>query len=306
VGAPRSKWIWMDGELVSWENAKVHVMTHALHYGSAVFEGIRCYKTDEGAAIFRLKEHIDRLFFSASIYRMKIPFTKEEIMRACIEVVKANEFEECYIRPLVYRGYGEMGVNPLNVPVKVAIMAWEWGAYLGKAQEVGARVIISTWVRPAPNMLPMMAKVSGHYTNSQLAKIEAVEKGADEAILLDHRGYISEGSGENIFIVKDEVIYTPPTYASILVGITRDSVMRIARDLGYTVMEKDITRTELYNADEAFFTGTAAEVTPIVEVDGIKIGDGMPGPITRKLQKAFWEVVHGKNKKYIGWLTFVR
>ncbi len=296
----------MDGELVSWENAKVHVMTHALHYGSAVFEGIRCYKTDEGAAIFRLKEHIDRLFFSASIYRMKIPFTKEEIMRACIEVVKANEFEECYIRPLVYRGYGEMGVNPLNVPVKVAIMAWEWGAYLGKAQEVGARVIISTWVRPAPNMLPMMAKVSGHYTNSQLAKIEAVEKGADEAILLDHRGYISEGSGENIFIVKDEVIYTPPTYASILVGITRDSVMRIARDLGYTVMEKDITRTELYNADEAFFTGTAAEVTPIVEVDGIKIGDGMPGPITRKLQKAFWEVVHGKNKKYIGWLTFVR
>ncbi|MHA1593171.1 MAG: branched-chain amino acid transaminase [Candidatus Baldrarchaeia archaeon] len=306
MGAPRSKWIWMDGELVSWENAKVHVMTHALHYGSAVFEGIRCYKTDEGAAIFRLKEHIDRLFFSASIYRMKIPFTKEEIMRACIEVVKANEFEECYIRPLVYRGYGEMGVNPLNVPVKVAIMAWEWGAYLGKAQEVGARVIISTWVRPAPNMLPMMAKVSGHYTNSQLAKIEAVEKGADEAILLDHRGYISEGSGENIFIVKDEVIYTPPTYASILVGITRDSVMRIARDLGYTVMEKDITRTELYNADEAFFTGTAAEVTPIVEVDGIKIGDGMPGPITRKLQKAFWEVVHGKNKKYIGWLTFVR
>ncbi len=301
----RSKYVWMDGELVPWENAKVHIMVHALHYGSAVFEGIRCYKTENGPAIFRLKEHIDRLFFSAGVYKMEIPYTKEEIMRACIEVVRANEFEDCYIRPLVYKGFGSMDVYPKDAPVNVAIMAWRWGAYLGKALEEGARVITSSWVKPAPNMLPMMAKVSGHYTNSYLAKMEAVERGANEAILLDHRGFVSEGSGENIFVVKDGKIYTPPVHASILVGVTRDTVMTLARDMGYEVIEKDITKTELYGADEVFFTGTAAEVTPVVEIDGRKIGDGKPGLVTRALQRKFFDVVRGRDERYLHWLTFV-
>lgn len=301
-----SKYIWMDGEFIPWKEAKIHILSHVVHYGSAVFEGIRCYKTEKGPAIFRLKEHIDRLYFSASIYHMKIPYTKEQLINACKEIVKANGLQECYIRPIVYRGYGEMGVNPLNLPVKVAIAAWVWGPYLGKAKEEGARVIISTWRRFAPDAIPSMAKSSGPYMNNQLAKIEAVERGVDEAIMLDYRGFVSEGTGENIFIIKNNILYTPPLEASILPGITRDSIIKIAKDLKYTVIEKDLTRAELYHADEVFFTGTAAEVTPIVEIDGIKIGNGKPGPITRKLQEIFFKIAKGEEEKYLKWLTYVK
>ena len=300
-----AKYIWMDGELVPWHEAKIHILSHVIHYGSGVFEGIRCYDTDRGPAIFRLEDHIDRLFYSAKVYMMEIPYTKEELIEACKEIVRANGLRECYIRPLVYRGYGEMGVNPLKSPVNVAIIAWRWGAYLGEALQKGARVIISTWRRICSDVLPPMAKTCGHYTNSQLAKMEAVLGGYDEALMLDINGYVSEGTGENFFMVKDGVLITPPPEASILLGITRDTVIKLARDMGYTVIERFISRAEVYGADECFFTGTAAEITPIVEIDGRKIGDGRPGPITRKLQAKYFEVVRGKDERYISWLTFV-
>ena len=301
-----AKWIWMDGRLVPWGEAKIHILSHVIHYGSGVFEGMRCYKTERGPAIFRLEDHIDRLLYSAKVYRMEIPYSREELIEACKEVVKANELEDCYIRPIVYRGYGEMGVNPLNCPVNVAIAAWEWGAYLGEALEKGARVVISSWRRICNDILPPMAKACGHYLNSQLAKMEAVLGDYHEALMLDIDGYVSEGTGENFFMVKDGVLITPPPEASILLGITRDTVIKLARDMGYTVIERFISRAEVYGADECFFTGTAAEVTPIVEVDGRPIGDGKPGPITRKLQAKYFDVVRGKDEKYLHWLAFVR
>ncbi len=300
-----AKFIWMDGRLVPWQEAKIHILSHVIHYGSGVFEGIRCYDTERGPAIFRLDDHVRRLFYSAKVYRMDIPFGFDELVEACKEVVRANGLRDCYIRPIVYRGYGEMGVNPLKSPVNVAIAAWEWGAYLGEALEKGARVIVSTWRRICSDVLPPMAKACGHYMNSQLAKMEAVLAGYDEAIMLDIDGYVCEGTGENFFMVKDGVIYTPPPQASILLGITRDTVIRLARDMGYTVVERFISRAELYGADECFFTGTAAEVTPVVEIDGRPVGDGRPGPITRRLQAKYFDVVRGRDERYLGWLTFV-
>ncbi len=296
--------IWMNGELVDWKEAKIHVLTHALHYGSAVFEGIRCYKTPDGPAVFRLKEHISRLFDSAKIYFMELPYSPEELRTATKEMIKANGLEECYIRPIAFRGYGEMGLNPLQAPIDVAIAAWPWGTYLGEeGLKNGIRAKISTFQRISPNILPPMAKATGQYLNSIMAKIEATSMGFDEAILLDYRGFVSEGPGENIFIVKDGIIYTPPLHASILKGITRDSIMKIADDMGRRVVETDITRASLYLADEAFFTGTAAELTPIREIDGHDIGK--PGEITKKIQDKFFEITRGKDKNYKEWLDFV-
>jgi branched-chain amino acid aminotransferase len=296
--------IWMNGELVDWKEAKIHVLTHALHYGSAVFEGIRCYKTPDGPAVFRLKEHISRLFDSAKIYFMELPYSPEELRTATKEMIKANGLEECYIRPIAFRGYGEMGLNPLQAPIDVAIAAWPWGTYLGEeGLKNGIRAKISTFQRISPNILPPMAKATGQYLNSIMAKIEATSMGFDEAILLDYRGFVSEGPGENIFIVKDGIIYTPPLHASILKGITRDSIMKIADDMGRRVVETDITRASLYLADEAFFTGTAAELTPIREIDGHDIGK--PGEITKKIQDKFFEITRGKDKNYKEWLDSV-
>jgi branched-chain amino acid aminotransferase len=295
----------MNGRLVGWDEAKVHVLTHALHYGSSVFEGIRCYETSRGPAIFRLKEHMERLEKSAKIYMMKLPYTVEELCMAAVEVVKANGLKECYIRPIAFRGTGEMGIYAQN-PVEIAVAVWPWGPYLGEGgQRKGIRIKVSSYIRPPPHSLPMSAKAGGHYLSSILAKMEALRAGYDEAVMLDHRGFISEGSGENIFLVKDNILYTPPFHASILFGITRDTVMVLARDLGYRVVEEDLTRAMLYMADEAFFTGTAAEVTPIREVDDIPIGEGQPGPITLKLLKEYKAIVHGQKPKYEKWLTYV-
>ncbi len=296
--------IWMNGKLVNWDDAKIHVLTHGLHYGSGVFEGIRCYKTKKGPAIFRLKDHMERLHDSAEIYLKKIPYSVEELCKATKELVKANKLEECYIRPIVYRGYGEMGLNPLKVPVDTAIAAYPWGTYLGdEGIKNGIRAKISSFVRIAPNILPPRAKATGQYINSILAKMEALDCGYNEAILLDNRGMVSEGPGENIFVIKDDIIYTPPMHASILPGITRDSIINIAGDMKMYVCITDIDRALLYTADELFLTGTAAEVTPIREVDGHVIGK--PGPITKKLQEKFFNIVRGKNKKYDKWLDYV-
>lgn len=296
--------IWMNGELVDWKDAKIHVLTHALHYGSAVFEGIRCYKTADGPAVFRLREHIARLFESGKIYFMDIPYSQEELRAGTKEMIKANSLEECYVRPIAFRGYGEMGLSPLQSPIDVAIAAWPWGTYLGEeGLKNGIRARISSYQRISPNVLPPMAKATGQYLNSIIAKIECLQTGYDEAILLDYRGMVSEGPGENLFMVKDGVIYTPPLHASILKGITRDSIMKIADDMGYEVREDDITRASLYLADEAFFTGTAAELTPIREIDGHEIGK--PGEITKKLQDKFFEVIRGHDENYKDWLDFV-
>jgi len=293
----------MDGKFVSWDDAKVHVLTHTLHYGLGVFEGIRCYKTKQGSAIFRLDEHVDRLFASAHIFTMEIPFSKDEIRSAIIETVKINRVEECYIRPLVYIGYGAMGVYPKGNPVKASIAVWPWGAYLGdEGLEKGIRIKVSSFTRHHVNVDMTRGKVCGYYVNSQLAKMEAVSCGYDEALLLDTEGYVSEASGENIFIVRNNRIKTTPL-TSILEGITRDSIIRIAGDNGIPVVEERFTRDEVYISDEAFFTGTAAEVTPIREVDGRTVGHGKRGKITEKLQKIFFDVVKGKNKKYESWLT---
>ncbi len=297
--------IWMDGEFVAWESASVHVLTHSLHYGLGVFEGIRCYATEKGPAIFRLKEHVDRLFSSAHIFLMKIPFTEKEIMEAIINTVAVNKIRECYIRPLVYIGYGAMGLYPKDNPVKVSIAVWPWGTYLGEEGIAnGIRIKVSSFIRGHVNSNLSRGKVCGYYVNSQLAKKEAVSCGYDEALLLDTEGYVSEGSGENIFIVRNGVLKTTPL-TSILEGITRDSVMEIARNEGIATVEERFTRDELYIAEEAFFTGTAAEVTPIREVDGRIIGNGKPGKITRKLQALFFDVVKGRNKNYSSWLTHV-
>jgi branched-chain amino acid aminotransferase len=295
--------IWMDGKLVNWYDAKVHVMTHTLHYGLGAFEGIRCYKTEKGSAIFRLDEHVDRLFASAAIFMLEIPFTKAEIKAAIIKTVKVNMLKECYIRPLVYIGYGAMGLYPRDNPIKVSIAAWPWGAYLGEeGLEKGIRIKVSSFTRHHVNSAMTVAKVCGYYVNSQLAKKEAIYCGFDEAVLLDTEGYVSEGSGENIFIVRNNEIKTPPLH-SILEGVTRDSIVQIAKNLKIPLREDRFTRDEVYIADEAFFTGTAAEITPIREIDGRKIGAGKRGKITGKLQKTFFDIVKGKNRKYESWLT---
>jgi len=297
--------IWMDGRFVDWDNANVHVMTHTLHYGLGVFEGIRCYETKSGPAIFRLKEHVDRLFKSADIFMLKIPFSRKEIEDAIIKTVKINKVKECYIRPIAYIGYGAMGIYPKNNPIRVAISVWPWGAYLGEeGLEKGIRVKVSSFIRNHVNSQMSRAKACGYYINSQLAKKEAISLGYDEALLLDTDGYVAEGSGENIFIVRNSKLKTTPLTA-VLEGITRESIIRIARDLKIEVTEERFTRDEVYIADEAFFTGTAAEITPIREVDGRIIGGGKAGKITKKLQSVFFDTVKGKNKKYSAWLTRV-
>lgn len=296
--------IWINGKLVNWKDAKIHVLTHGLHYGSSVFEGIRCYNTKKGPAVFRLKDHVKRLYDSAKIYHMKIPYSQDELCNAIRDVIKANQLRECYIRPLAYRGYGEMGLNPMNSPVDVAVAVWPWGTYLGEeGLEHGIKTRISSFHRSPNNFLPPNAKASGQYINSILAKIEALNSGCDEAIMLDSRGMISEGPGENIFIAKDGVLMTPPSHAGILLGITRDTAIRIACNMEIPVREADLTRGMLYTANEMFFTGTAAEITPIREVDGIEIGE--PGPITKKIQEKFFQIVKGEDKEYETWLDYV-
>ena len=300
-----TKKIWMDGTFVDWDKAQVHVLSHTLHYGLGVFEGIRCYDTAAGPAIFRLPEHIGRLYNSVHIAGLEMPFSREDIGQAIIDTVKVNEVRECYIRPLVYLGYGELGINNSHCPVCVSIAVWPWGAYLGEgALSEGIRVCISSYTRHHVNVMMTKAKVVGNYANSQFAKMEAIHSGYDEAIMLDVQGNVGEGSGENIFIVRDGVLKTPPLTA-ILEGITRNSVIDLAREMGLTVRETVFSRDELYIADEVFFTGTAAELTPIREVDNRKIGGGFPGPITHKLQQAFFRIVQGKDDAYKSWLTFI-
>ena len=298
--------IWFNGELVDWKEAKIHALSHVVHYGSSVFEGIRCYNNKNGSAVFRLEEHVERLFDSGRIYRMEIPFTQEEICNAILNTIKTNHLKECYIRPVVFRGYGELGVNPLNNPLEVVIAVWEWGSYLGQeALEQGVDVGVSTWRRMAPGTLPNMAKAGANYMNSQLVKMEALQNGYDEGIMLDYQGMVSEGSGENIFIIKDNVIYTPSMSSSLLKGITRDSIIQLAIKMDMEVRVEQLPREMLYMADEIFFTGTAAEVTPVRSVDKITIGSGKRGPITEKLQKSFFEILEGKVKDDFGWLTYL-
>lgn len=303
----KSKFIWMNGNIVRWEDAKIHICSHVIHYGTGVFEGLRCYNTPKGPAIFRLQDHTERLFNSAKIYRMEIPFSKEEINQATVELIKKNELDECYIRPIVYRGYQELGVNPFTCPVEVALITWKWGKYLGpEALEQGVDVMVSSWNRMAPNTFPAMAKCCANYMNSQLIKMEALTYGFVEGIALDVSGFISEGSGENIFAVRKGVIYTPPLNATILPGITRDTIITLARELGYEVRETSMLREFLYLADELFFTGSAAEVTPIRSVDKITIGTGKCGPITKRLQEEFFAIIEGKRADRYNWLTFVK
>ncbi len=303
--ADRDGKIWKDGQLIDWRDANLHMLTHSLHYGMAVFEGVRAYKTTDGTAIFRLKEHTQRLFNSAKIFQMNIPYDMETIMAAQCEVVRANKLESCYLRPLVWIGSEKMGVSARGNTIHVGIAAWPWGAYLGEEGLArGIRVKTSSFTRHHVNVSMVRAKASGYYINSILANQEVTADGYDEALLLDTDGYVSEGAGENVFIVKNGKIYTPDL-ASCLDGITRDSVLTMARDLGIDIIEKRITRDEMYCADEAFFTGTAAEVTPIRELDGRQIGIGSRGPITEKLQALFFEVVEGKAKQYGHWLTQV-
>jgi branched-chain amino acid aminotransferase len=296
--------IWMNGEFVAWEDAKVHVLTHGLHYGTGVFEGVRCYDTEsKGPAVFRHEEHLDRLYKSSELYYMSIPFEREQLREATLELIGRNGLRSCYIRPLVYRGYGTMGLFPLDAPVDVAIALWTWGSYLGEEGKAnGVRAKVSSWRRIDGASLIPHAKATGQYLNSILAKVESVKAGYEEAILLDDRGFVCEGTGENLFVVRDGVILTPPQTASILDGINRKSVIQIARDLGYEVVERDIARAELYLADEVYCTGTAAELTPIREVDDHPVGDGKPGPITRAVQQAFEDALHGRNERYADWL----
>ncbi len=298
--------IWIDGNMVNWNEANIHVLSHVVHYGTSVFEGIRAYKNENGVAVFRLKEHVQRLFDSAKVYKIEIPYTNEEIENAILDVVRENELDGCYIRPIVFRGYGELGVNPLNCPVNVVIAAWEWGSYLGEeGMANGVDIGVSSWRKPAPDTFPTLAKCGANYMNSQLAKIEAIENGFDEAIMLDYEGHVSEGSGENIFLVEGEKLYTPSMASSNLKGITRDSIMTLANDLGYEVVEETISRERLYFADEVFFTGTAAEVTPIRSIDRKTIGIGKRGPIAEKLQKTFFDIVEAKIEDKYGWLTYI-
>ena len=296
--------IWMDGQLVNWRDAKIHVLTHTLHYGCGAFEGVRAYNTVNGTAIFRLQEHTDRLFNSAKILRMAMPFSKEQINEAQKTVVRENKLESCYLRPLVWIGDKKLGVSPKGNTIHVMIAAWAWGAYLGEeGMKRGIRVKTSSYTRHHVNITMTQAKAVSNYTNSILANMEATDEGYDEALLLDSAGFVSEGAGENIFVIKDGVIYTPDLSAGALNGITRNTVFHVAKDLGLEIVQKRITRDEIYIADEAFFTGTAAEVTPIRELDRVEIGAGSRGPITEKIQNAFFDVVNGRNPKYAHWLT---
>ncbi len=298
--------IWHNGELVAWEDAKVHVLTHGLHYGTGVFEGVRAYETVKGSAIFRHREHLERLVRSAELYYMPLPFTAEELRRATHELLIANGLRECYIRPVAFRGYGVMGLYPLEAPVDVSIAAWPWGAYLGEdSKQLGIRAKVSSWRRMSGESFIPESKATGQYLNSILAKIEATKAGYEEAILLDQRGFVGEGSGENLFIVKDGVIYTPSLASGILEGITRNSVIRIANDLGYAVVERDIARTELYVADEIFACGTAAEIAAVREVDDHPVGSGTCGPVTTELQRVFDDAIRGRDPRYAEWLDHV-
>jgi branched-chain amino acid aminotransferase len=302
--APVDK-VWMNGELVPWEKATVHVLTHALHYGSGVFEGIRCYETPRGPAVFRLREHLQRMERSAKIFMMEIPYSVDELMDATFELIRINGLRSCYVRPIAYRGYGEMGLNPELNPVDVCIAVWGWGAYLGDdALKHGVRMTVSSWRRHDPNIIPPQAKVTGAYINSSMAKLEAVRSGFDEAIMLNPHGYVSEATGENLFVVKDGELLTPPLAAGPLPGVTRASVMAIAADLGMPVFERLMTRADLYVAEEIFCSGTAAEVTPVREIDSRVIGE--PGPITLTLQQKYFEIVKGQDEKYEDWLDYVR
>ncbi|HZU74361.1 MAG TPA: branched-chain amino acid transaminase [Acidimicrobiales bacterium] len=299
--------VWMDGELVDWDDAKVHILTHSLHYGLGVFEGIRAYATARGPAVFRLTDHIRRLFNSAKIFMLDIPYTPESLVEAVKGTVWVNGLDACYIRPIVYLGYGEMGLNPLPCSVQVSIAVWPWGAYLGdEGIAKGVRMKISSWRRHDPNSMPPAAKGTGMYINSCLAKVESLKAGYDEAILLSPQGYVSECTGENLFVVRDGRILLPPVSAGALEGITQASVVTIARDLGYEVETANILRSDLYVADEAFLTGTAAEVVPIRSVDDRNIGDGEPGPITRKIQEVYFATVKGEVDRYKDWLEHVR
>ena len=295
--------IWMNGTFVPWEDAKVHVLTHGLHYGTGVFEGIRCYDTEIGPAVFRHGDHLDRLFRSAELYYMPVPFEREALRQATLELIARNGFRSCYIRPLINRGYGTMGLFPLDAPVDVAIAVWEWGAYLGEeGKRNGIRAKVSSWRRISPESLIPQAKATGQYLNSVLAKVESHKAGYEEAILLDDHGRVCEGSGENIFVVREGVVSTPPQTASILDGISRKSIIQIMRDLGIEVVERDIARAELYLADEVFVCGTAAELTPLREIDDHTIGSGSPGEITRAAQAGFEDALHGRAERYREWL----
>lgn len=300
MGLQKVSKIWMNGTLVDWDDATVHVLTHTLHYGSGVFEGIRAYETASGPAVFRLTDHMRRLERSARIYRMPIGYSVEELVEATRTTIRANEVKSCYIRPIVFRGYGAMGLDPMPAPVEVVIAVWPWGSYLGEDSLThGVRVTISSWRRNDTNSVPPAAKACGNYLNSTLAKMEAMAAGYDEAILLNAHGYVADGSGENVFVVRDGVLVTPPLSSGALGGITRDSVMTIARDLGFKVREENLVRTDLYLADEMFFTGTAAEIVPIHEVDDREVGE--PGPVTRAIQDVFFEAVRGERAEYAHW-----
>ncbi|HWD84731.1 MAG TPA: branched-chain amino acid transaminase [Solirubrobacteraceae bacterium] len=298
--------IWHNGELVAWEDAKVHVLTHGLHYGTGVFEGERAYETEHGPAIFRHTDHLSRLFKSAELYYMPIPYSLEELRSATHQLISANGLRECYIRPIAFRGYGQMGLYPLDAPVDVAIAVWPWGAYLGEEGKTkGVRAKVASWRRIPHDSLIPHAKATGQYLNSVLAKIEATKSGYQEAILLDPRGFVSEGSGENIYLMRDGVIVTPPQTAGILDGICRRSILQIARDLGHEVIERDLARAELYLADEVFLSGTAAELVPVREIDDHTIGSGQPGPVTQELQRVFDDALHGRDPRYLEWLDVV-
>jgi branched-chain amino acid aminotransferase len=298
--------IWMNGKFVDWKDAQIHIASHVIHYGSGVFEGARCYDTVNGPACFRLDAHMRRLIDSAKIYRMESPFDQATLAQATIELIRMNGFKACYIRPLIYRGYDSLGVNPFPCPVDVAIMLWDWGAYFTKeAIEEGLNVKVSTWSRNAPNTMPAMAKSVANYANSQLIKMEAILDGYDEGIALDVDGNLSEGSGQNLFIVRDDTLYTPPLTASILPGITRNSVITLAKELGFRVREEMLPRELLYIADEAFFAGTAVEITPIKSVDKLPVKDGKRGPITTAIQRAYFDIINGVAPDRHGWLTYV-
>jgi branched-chain amino acid aminotransferase len=297
--------VWMNGRFVDWDDAKIHVLTHALHYGTGVFEGIRCYETSRGPAVFRLRDHLERMRRSAKVFLTEIPYSVDELTDASVELIRMNKLNACYVRPIAYRGFGEIGVNPDKNPVEVAIAVWSWGTYLGeKALTEGIRMTISSWRRHDPNIIPPSAKVTGAYVNSSMAKLEAVRAGFDEAIMLSPTGFVSEATGENIFIVKDGELMTPALPAGPLPGITRATVIKLAADLGMQVFERFLTRADLYMAEEMFCTGTAAEVTPVREIDERVIGD--PGPVTLAIQQKYFEVVKGQDEKYFGWLEFVQ
>ncbi|HEX7118023.1 MAG TPA: branched-chain amino acid transaminase [Longimicrobiales bacterium] len=306
-GIPKVDWIWKDGEFIAWDDAKLHVLSHSVQFGASLFEGIRCYATPRGPAIFRLGDHLRRLADSCRIYRTEPPFSRDELAAACVDAVRRNGLDACYIRPMVVRGYGAAGMVPTASPIEVYVACWPWGTYLGEgALENGVDVCVTSWHRPAPNTHPVIAKAAGNYLNSMLAKLEALENGYIEAIALGPDGLVSEGSGQNLFLVRDGTLITPTIDGTLLTGITRDSILTLAREEGIPVREQPVPREMLYTADEMFFTGTAAEVTPVRSVDRIAVGDGRVGPVTRTLQQRFLDVVGGRAPDRHGWLTHVR